>query len=369
MHTNNLLKFLTIGLLVLSGSSHALAAPYRFEQLTGPVGGWEATAINGSGQIAGAAGDPIGYAIQAGTWTDGNLTLLERTATSSRALAINDQGQVAGEIWTPITGRTAAVWSNNTQTILARTSETTSQYATGINNSSLVVGNRSQDYERTFQAVTWRNYDVKPLDMLGATSSYATGVNNTGQISGYLQYVSGSSTVTQAVVWNGDQVTQLLATGGNACCAQALAISNTGVVVGDVFGNGTSMPVYWQGTEAATPLAAPTNGGQALGINSLGQAVGTGFVGPWGVALLWDLTTGQYTDLNTYLTTDQVAAGWVLNRAVAINDVGDIVGIAYNTKQASFRPFALMAIPEPSTLVYMSLGLLALGLQHRRSRL
>lgn len=361
-------KALVVGLAFVGGAAQALAAHYQFQQLTGPAGGWDVTAINDSKLIVGSAADRDDYAIQAGTWASGSLSLLERNASSSRAWAVSAQGQIAGEVWTNNTGRTAVVWSKGTQTVLARSADTTSQYATGINDASLVVGNRSLDDGRTSQAVTWQNYDVTALDMRGANSSYATGVNNSGQISGYLEYASGNTTVTQAVLWNGDQATTLLNPTDNACCSWAHAVNDNGVVVGDVLTNdGVYRPVYWQGSAVANVLAAPSGGGMVLGVNNLGQAVGTGSIGPWGAALLWDLGTGQYIDLNTYLSADLVQAGWVLTRAVDINSAGDIVGMAYNKKVASFSPFALMAVPEPSTWAMMLLGLTAIGLQRKRA--
>ncbi len=358
---------LAIGLTLMGGASQALAITYQFEKLTGPAGGWDAPALNDDKLIVGSAADPANYAIQAGTWANGSLSLLERNASSSRAWAVNAQGQIAGEIWSSTTGRTAVVWSKGAQTVLARTSDTTAQYATGINDASLVVGNRTLD-TGTSQAVTWQNHDVTPLDMLGAKSSYATGVNNAGQVSGYVEYASGNTTVTQAVLWTGNQATALLNASGNACCSSwARAVSDNGVVVGDVLSSGVSMPVYWQGSAVANMLAAPSGGGMVLGVNNSGQAVGTGAIGPWGSALLWDLGTGQYTDLNNYLSADLVQAGWVLTRAVDINNAGDIVGVAYNKKVASFSPFAMMAVPEPSTWAMMLLGLIAIGLQRKRA--
>lgn len=363
-------KALAFGLGFLAAASSTLAASYQFVPLGGPVGGISAQAINASGVVAGSAGDPVGYAQRASTWSGGQLTLLERQNSSgSSAWAINDRGQVAGYAWDNSTGQTAAVWSKGTKTLLAREQGTTSQFATGINNASLVVGNRSMDFDWTTQAVTWLNYDVTPLEMLGATSSYATGVNDLGQISGYLMYGDKFSARYQAVVWQGGDAMPLLSLTGSpdACCTRAHAISDTGFIVGDSFGDGMSRAVYWQGSGNATELDAPGSGARAQGVNNLGQAVGVAFLEGREAAMLWDLKTGHYIDLNTFLTPEEVAAGWSLTSAYGINDSGDIVGTAFNRKMASFKPFALMsAVPEPSSWLLGLLGVM--GMAARRQR-
>lgn len=355
-------KTFALGLGFLAAASSTLAASYQFVPLEGPVGGISAIAINASGTVAGAAADPVGYASRASTWSNGQVSFLERQNSSgSSAWAINDRGQAAGYAWDNSTGQTAAVWSRGTQTLLAREQGTTAQFATGINNASLVVGNRSMDFDWTTQAVSWLNYDVTPLEMLGATSSYATGVNDVGQISGYLMYGDKFSARYQAVVWQGDEATPLLSLTGSAdaCCTRAHAISDTGVIVGDSFGDGMSRAVYWQGSGNATVLDAPGTGARAQGVNNMGQAVGVAFLDGRDVAILWDLKTGHYIDLNTFLTPEEVAAGWSLTSAYGINDAGDVVGTAFNRKMASFKPFGLMsAVPEPSTWVLVLMGVM-----------
>lgn len=374
MNLNRVIRTLAVGLGTLAAASSALASSYTFVPLEGPVGSVSAYAINASGVVAGAVSDPVGYATRASTWTAGEPTLLERQNSSgSSGWAINDRGQVAGYAWDNRTGQTAAVWSKGTQTLLAQEQGTTSQFATGINNASLVVGNRSLDHGLSTQAVTWWNYDVTPLQMLGANESYASAVNNAGQIAGYLMYAVGEGVRNQAVVWQGDVATPLLSNAGDNCCTRAHGISDSGVVVGESFAEGLLKAVYWQGSDRAIELQSIGTGARARGVNNVGQAVGQA-VGVESVlfgdvAMMWDLATGNYINLNTFLSAEDVAAGWSLIQAYDINDAGDIVGEAFNRKSGNFRPFALMsAVPEPSAWMMGVLGLMVLLVGARRKR-
>ena len=373
MLMNRFIQAFTVGLGALATVSSALAASYTFVPLDGPVGSATAYAVNSSGVVTGSAFDPVGYAERATTWTATQPTFLERrNSAGSRGLAINDRGQVAGYAWDSSTGQTAAVWSKGTQTLLAKEQGTTSQFATGINNASLVVGNRSFDYGQTTQAVTWLNYDITPLQMLGANASYASAVNGAGQIAGYLMYGDPYSARNQAVVWQGDLATPLLSKSGSNCCSRAHGINDSGVIVGETFVGGALVSVYWDGSDRAIELPTIGEGARARGVNNVGQAVGqavgveSALFGE--VAMLWDLKTGSYVNLNTFLSAEDVAAGWSLLQAYDINDAGDIVGHAFNRKSGNFRPFALMAaVPEPSAWLMSLLGLAAL-LAARRTK-
>lgn len=374
MDLSRLIKTLAVGLGALAAASSALASSYTFVPLESPVGSVSAIAINASGMVAGAADDPVGHATRATTWVAGAPVFLERqNSAGSSGWAINDRGQVAGHAWDSRTGQTAAVWSKGTQTLLAQEQGTTSQFATGINNASLVVGNRSFDHGLTTQAVAWWNYDVTPLQMSGADASYASAINNAGQIAGYLMYGDPYSARNQAVVWQGDVATPLLSNAGDNCCTRAHGISDSGVVVGESFAGGALKAVYWQGSDRAVELQSIGTGARARGVNNVGQAVGQA-VGVEAtlfgdVAMMWDLATGSYINLNTFLSAEDVAAGWSLIQAYDINDAGDIVGHAFNQKSGNFRPFALMsAVPEPSAWMMSVLGLMLLLAVARRKR-
>ena len=87
-------------------------------------------------------------------------------------------------------------------------------------------------------------------------------------------------------------------------------------------------------------------------------------------AVLFDANTGKPTDLNDLLPK---ASGWVLADATSINDSGQILGNGtYNGVSESFllTPSTgdVSAVPEPGTLAFAGLGILAVALVRRRVR-
>lgn len=336
----------------------ASAQAYRFVALEGATGPmlW-ASAINNTGQVAATAYDPKAYA-RAAMWSDNQSWVLEQSAISSEAIDINASGQIAGNVMSQEQGTRATVWSNGARTQLATVDGSGDYRAVTINDEGMVAGNRT--YNRgteVNQAVAWVGFNLITLDMHGADSSFATAINNSGQITGYLRY-NGRDSREYAAVWNGVTATVLQSPGSNECCTRAADINDSGIVVGSG-SNGGVKAVAWR-DGLATTLTSPDEA-YAFSINNNNQIVGS-FNAKYGSyhAGLWNLQTNELIDLNTFLSPADIAAGWSLVGAYDINDRGDIVGQAYNSRIASFRPFALLAVPEPGTLALMLLGVLAL---------
>lgn len=77
-------------------------------------------------------------------------------------------------------------------------------------------------------------------------------------------------------------------------------------------------------------------------------------------ATLWNGTAA--TDLNSFLDTKTIGAGWVLNAANGINDRGLIVGSASNTLLGiDSQAFLLSPVPEPEVYAMLICGLGLLG--------
>jgi hypothetical protein len=90
-----------------------------------------------------------------------------------------------------------------------------------------------------------------------------------------------------------------------------------------------------------------------------------GYTGPQH-ATIWNGTTP--TDLNNFLGTNEVGAGWLLERAVAINDNGWIVGNAMNLHTGVEHAFLLTPVPEPETYALFMSGLGLMGFIARRRK-
>ena len=274
--------------------------------------------INASGQVVGTARVPP-FTAHPFLWQNGTITDLDpRGSEGQGARGINDLGQVVGEMRAPPSFRLHAVmWQNGTVIDLG------SQFGapSDINNSSQIVG--------SIGAVLWQNGTVTDLNTRLPTNSgwhlqAATAINDAGQIVGYGSTANG----TRAFLLDNHAITDLSTLGGNS--SEATGINNRGVVVGfsKTATGGETHAFLWQHgtlTDLGT-LGGDTS--QARGINELGQVVGESTVisrNPSERGFLWQ--NGAMIDLNTLI--DPLIppnTGWVLARAYALNNAGQIVG-------------------------------------------
>jgi len=100
----------------------------------------------------------------------------------------------------------------------------------------------------------------------------------------------------------------------------------------------------------------------AAGINSGGDFVGYADIASGAShAFLYD--NGHMMDLNGMV--DSSAAGWVLSSAGDINDSGWIAGEGV-TPTGFTHAFLLTPTPEPSSVVILGMGILALSARRKR---
>jgi probable HAF family extracellular repeat protein len=150
--------------------------------------------------------------------------------------------------------------------------------------------------------------------------------------------------------------------------SRAYAINNSGLVVGHAYtSNGGDHAFLWQNGSGMKDLG--TFGGKvswANGINNGGLVVGTAYTSDNTVfrAFLYDGST--MIDLNSLIDS---SSGWTLKSARAINDLGQIVG--YGTSPSGQQHgFLLTPVPEPFTIVLLSIGAICLfGFIRQRSGL
>jgi probable HAF family extracellular repeat protein len=226
----------------------------------------KAMAISDDGRIAGSSGQnqTESHAVM---WHNGQIAELATVpgSTHSEAHAINDAGQVAGSAWTG-SALVGVVWENGTATNLGAMSGDESN-ALGINAAGETVGWAGSS-GGGHRAVRWREGMPVPLDPLpGGRSSEALGINDAGQIVGWAQTADGAS---HAALWVHGTPRDLGSRHGDKG-SEAIAINTAGQVVGaSGSADGTSRAVSWRdgtitdlpstGKDASAPRGDPDRG-------------------------------------------------------------------------------------------------------------
>lgn len=264
-------------------------------------------------------------------------------AISATAQYVNDilddivKGQTAAASDVAICGlmgqeQSAACTGIHTFTVLPTLGGTHS-YAAGLNNAGQVAGVASlgSGFQR---ATLWTASSIKNLDSnladpipdafgrwpYGFFGSNAVAVNGIGQAVG--TELDGSFTsccARRPVLWSGSNRVFLPVLGSIFSDAYATGINDAGQIIGLDQSVGRDHAVLWNGTSAPIDLGSNA----ALnGINSHGQIAGTIFRSS-GVAraTVWNGTVPF--DLGTL---DGVS--WSSSQALAINDVGQVVGVS-----------------------------------------
>ena len=107
------------------------------------------------------------------------------------------------------------------------------------------------------------------------------------------------------------------------------------------------------------------NDSYANSINSMGQVVGYSYTAAFAQHAFFVDVSGPMQDLNDLIPAD---SGWVLNRAHAINDAGQIIGIG-TFNGVGTRVFLLTptSAPEPSAIGSLAIvGMIVLVRRRRR---
>jgi probable HAF family extracellular repeat protein len=306
----------------------------------GTLGGGTSTAtgINNKGQVVGgsylagnAAEDPFIYS--GGVMTDlgavGGFPI-------SGAAAINDAGQVVGNLWSSNDASSvshAFLYSNGVMTDLGTMGYKASA-AGGINASGQVVGWAGDPLVKG-HAFLYSGGVMTELGVPSGNYTTASGINDSGLVVGQVTppypgaYLYSISAGTMTSLGNGD----------------AVAINAGGQVVGEI----DSHAFLYSGgvtTDLGTLGGASS---EAAGINTGGQVVGDSYTsGGADHAFLY--RGGSLLDLNSLIAP---ASGWTLEKANGINDSGQIVGVgSIGGQEHAF----LLTTPEPSTLALLGVG-------------
>jgi probable HAF family extracellular repeat protein len=365
-------KLLSLCLLVaVSVISNPAAAEYSFSILPS-LGGYNYYAwdINNSNQIVGYSHLADNTTYHAALWSEGNVQDLGTLGGgNSVAMAINDHGQISGSSQSAKNSANSAVlWNNNSIQNLG-TFGADHAYAKDINDNGQVavysLFNRDA-YGSTYFGYGYV-YDTQTDTRLGlstSTQSQIKAINNNGQVVG-MSY--NQNTYLTATSWQNGTATYLPTLDRSGPFSVAMDVNDNGQIVGESWDDSGVYAATWINGNL-TKLASLSSSimvlSTAYGINNAGQIIGkyNDF------AALW--MDDQLIDLNSYLSQEEKDAGWVLNRAIAINDKGSIIGGAHNNLTGTDSSFLLLAVtpvPEPETfgLLVFGLGLIRIATKRK----
>jgi probable HAF family extracellular repeat protein len=289
-----------VGRSSVGGTSHAFRIKAHADSLiidlTPGAFSSRAHAINDSGQIAGQAQVTSSAPLRAVRWDEsGTMEVLDNLpgGVEGQAFSINNNGVAVGSADLPFNGDIAAhavMWdAAGFATDLGTLGGLTSA-AGDINDSNVVVGS-SDDAAGNFRAFVWSaGAGMQPLPTPFGGSSFANAINNAGEIVGGMTVGPGQ---THAVLWrpNGEVVV-LGSLGGSF--AQAHDIDALGRVVGESRDALNSTRAFvWTEEDGMEDLGPPVGVATAISATGLvaGYAPPTGF----SLATIWVLPSDETT--------------------------------------------------------------------------
>jgi probable HAF family extracellular repeat protein len=312
-------------------------------------------AINGQAQVAGTSG------ASAFRYTKESRTPMENVGSNpagsiSRGFGINGLSQVVGDS-TFGNNKTshAAFFSNGSAVDLGTIRDSGSfSRANGINASSQVVGSSSDklDGENSRAFIVSAPYgSMTDLGTLGGAHAQALGINDNGFVTGNAQIISpAASGSTHAFLWHVTTGMRDLGT-LDGDFSYGTSINKQNHVVGYSTINNYDTRVHaflYDGVKMSdlgslSGASTESDRSFALGVNATDQVVGYTYLptdGPWSVAFVYSGRVMK--NLNTLIGT--AANNYRLDCAMAINDHGQIVAIAFDNSAEAFHAVLLTPI-------------------------
>ncbi|HEY0871090.1 MAG TPA: hypothetical protein VGD55_11875, partial [Acidothermaceae bacterium] len=238
----------------------------------------DAVAINSQGQMAGNNTTPTGTK-HAVFWTAGHapvdIGVLGGSSGGSSATALNDNGQVVGTSSTT-TADDAFSWTQAGGIVDLGSLGGGSSDAVALNNAGEVVGFSYNSHAQS-HAFSWTaGGGMVDLGTLGGTMSQPFGINSYGQVVGWSTNASG---VADAFSWTQSGGMVDLGNFGGAGGSLAMAVNNGGEVIGrSQTASGDWDPFSWTSAGGMVDLGnLPGDWGYPVAINDAGQIVGYSF--------------------------------------------------------------------------------------------
>ncbi|HRQ73174.1 MAG TPA: GC-type dockerin domain-anchored protein [Phycisphaerales bacterium] len=249
-------------------------------------------------------------------------------ATPSGYSAINDRGDI-------LAGGTIYFSDGATGYIEPVTGDITAG-GSAINNAGAVAGTSTFRYyggcRYARRAVMWTlSGGTVNLEAFVPSAEVGRDINDANHIVGVATY-TGSCGDFEAFLYRADSDEWIdlhaMLTGGGAGITEAYAVNAIGQVVGEGWNGSCISAWFWDEDEGFTFLPALKNGDRdrvtPYDLNSAGAVVGSAAIDGWADrrAFIWDADNGV-RDLNDLV---ELPDGFILDRAIAINEHGMIVG-------------------------------------------
>ncbi|MGK2942268.1 MAG: hypothetical protein ACSLFJ_11400 [Immundisolibacter sp.] len=351
--SKNLLPGAVAAMLLTPGAAMAIPS-YTITD----IGQWQPVAINDVGQIAGNVFDLATSQQRAALWSNGEITPLGPSdVTYSVATDINIFGQVVGTSQIPMgtqgTPWRAVKYTGASVVDLGAVDGGNSSEAAGINNSGQVVGRTTgyiniggNSFFTPNVAFLHSNGVLNALgEQIGLLQSAAIGINDNGQIAGN-DYGSGNAFLYDSLT----AATKFIPSLPGDTTNYALAINNSGQVIGHSYNNlGYLLHSYlYDGTSTIDISPPGTYVLQAFSINDQSQIVGYGDVTGEDVGRKTGLFLYENGNMKFWDELIPEGSGWNLSAATGtfdINNNGQIVGVGnYGSEQ---RGFLLTPVDAP----------------------
>lgn len=349
-------------LVVLSPAQAAPQYTIISFNLLAPSGGFTnsyAYGLNDDGQVVGTGQYGVGP-FAPFLYDNGVVTLLSTASGFDEARALNDSGDIVGNI----NSEASLYAGGGTWTPLGSLGSTSFVY--DVNSSGTAVGEAFVDDPGVFRAVSFSGGVATDLGTLGGSASVAQAINAAGQIVGNAD-IAGDE-FCHAFIYEGGVMTDLGTLAGEDACSFAYGINAAGQVVGwsDTAG-GDIRPFLWDEIGGMTDLGVLTGYeiGEAYAINDSGQIGGAAFTleGDQTATLFVD---GDWWKLQDLVVDFETSGFSELRIALRINNSGQIIGLGLDDDLNTVG-FLLTVVPEPSTGILAAFGAsAALALRRRR---
>ncbi len=265
-------------------------------------------------------------------YRDGTLHLLD-FPSASEALAVNEQGQVAGWFHSDAGLRHAFLWQDGTVTDLSPDAEHHTA-ARDVNDAGRVAGHWADESEPWGgHALLWDGGVETDLGTLGGRRAGATAVNAAGDVAGVVDDVAGKYRLFVRRA-GGEPVFREVPAGGPT----VTAMNDAGVVVGTLNDSPDVKGFVWNGDQL-TILPVPR---RMIIVPNDVNAAGT-VVGGFHVDRAFDSRWGWVLDGGKPLELSGLVEGWSISFAGAVDNVGRIAAMGYRDGEGAL----LLLTPLP----------------------